>query len=283
MEVSTEHFNPVVQTTPQISLACPKCQTRLMSQLSNCSHCSQDFFHHTDWIDLCLTANEINDNTEIAYKHYSRFYAPIALLAYLIVWRGNFLKHVLFFRQLLRFGKNIVDVATGDGSLTRLALFGSKKQKPLQVIAMDISGSMLKKARKKIPFQELTLVRADVLQLPLESQSVSVLSCFGGFNSFPNGAMAMQELFRVMKPGGILRGSVLLLPKTTWRKNLVLDWIAKGYQTEIVTEEKFGAWVAESGFKTSLATRYGDVILFELKKPKNIDKSSTLISKTQLS
>jgi ubiquinone/menaquinone biosynthesis C-methylase UbiE len=146
-----------------------------------------------------------------------------------------------------------------------LALFNSKKLRANKVIAVDISSSMLVKAKRKLPLQDTTLLRADVCQLPFKTSSINTISCFGGFNSFPSGEKAMLEIARCLSQSGIVRGSVLLMPKASWRKRLVHRWIKQGYQTEVVTFEKFKSWVLRAGLSISHQERHGDVLLFELR------------------
>lgn len=252
-----------------ILFACPQCQKEFSSHgagvYSVCTHCGQTFQTNVPWLDLCITADPINQKTEAAYKIYSKFYVPFAFLAYWLVWRGRILKHIAFFRNLLQQSSVIVDIATGDGSLTKVALFGSKKSHASNVYAIDLSSDMLLKAKRNLHGCPVTLVRGDVCRLPFVSQSISAISCFGGLNSFPSGENALQEMARCLMPNGILRGSVLLLPATPWRKKLVLSWIKKGYQTEEVTEEKFLMWAKNSNLKLTCLEKYGDVLLFELK------------------
>ncbi len=212
-----------------------------------------------------LTTQQVNKQTTRAYKIYAKFYAPVALLAYFIVWRGNILKHIAFYRNILEKHSVILDIATGDGSLTNLALFKGKI-KPKLVTALDISKDMLEKAQKKLPKKSTEFVVGDVMNLPYSTNSTTCITCFGGFNSFPSGNLAMQEIARILKPGGVVRGSVLLLPKSPWRQNLIRGWIRKGYQTEFVTLSIFKTWIEASDLSIGQFQFTGDVLLFELEK-----------------
>jgi SAM-dependent methyltransferase len=247
-------------------LACPACHRSLAPDAEVCSGCQRKFTDAQGCKDLAISQDVINLHTEAAYKIYARYYAPVALLVYWIIWRGRFVKHVRFFRGILEHGKEIVDLATGDGSLTRLALFGSRSRSAKNIIAIDISSSMLLKAKRKLPKDRTRFIRGDALQLPFKDASVSWVSCFGGFNSFPSGEKVMKELARVLRPGGVLRGSVLLLPQIPWRKKRVMSWIRQGYQTEVVTHDVFDGWVRSSGLNLTLCERHGDVLLFELRR-----------------
>lgn len=253
--------------TLSLALNCPGCRKPLRWGTAACGACGRALGGDGPWLDLCDTKDNTNDHTEAAYKIYSKYYAPVALLAYLIVWRGNFPRHVAFFRGILKHSRRIVDLATGDGSLTKLALFLSRKLRAEELVAIDISGNMLQKARKNLPAGAAQLVRGDVMALPFPDASLPAISLFGGLNSFPDGGGALKEAARTLAKDGIIRGSVLLMPSTPWRRRLVGDWIRKGYQTEEVTTDKFSTWVRDAGLACALLERHGDVLLFELRHP----------------
>jgi ubiquinone/menaquinone biosynthesis C-methylase UbiE len=216
---------------------------------------------------MTSTAHELNKKTQQAYSWYAKYYAVISLLAYWIVWRGKIFKHIVFFRQILDHGEEILDIATGDGSLTAAALFkGSKK--PKKILCLDISPEMLDRAEKKIASKAAKFVVGDVMKLPFADRSQKTIACFGGLNSFPSGGDALKEIQRILHPEGLVRGSVLLFPKANWRQNLIRKWIQQGYQTEIVTEEIFKFWIQQASLTLTKCYRYGDVLLFELRNTK---------------
>lgn len=214
-----------------------------------------------------MTANTINQKTIDAYKFYSKYYAFIALLTYWIVWRGNLRRHIRFFRESLHYSKRVLDIATGDGTLTQTALFSRTGIRAEHVTAVDISDDMLDKAKKKLK-RNTAFLKADVEHLPFESKSQELITCFGGFNSFPSGQRAVLELSRIMSDAGVIRGSFLLMPKAPWRQKLVRRWIEQGYQTCELSLELFEKWCANAGLYLSHVEQHGDVVLFELHKNK---------------
>lgn len=255
-----------------INISCPKCHNFLEYSFDInyilCPNCKLRYKKNNSYLDLCLTHNSINIVTETAYKIYSKFYAPFALLVYIIIWHGNIFKHIKFFRGILKHEENILDIATGDGSLTSAALFGSKKFFAKKLLALDISKDMLDKAKIKLSKKPVTFIRGDVNQLPFSNSSIQAISCFGGFNSFPSGALAMKELSRCLSKNGIIRGSILLTPETSWKKNLIRSWIKKGYQTEEINKDKFFSWVENADLYVNTLEQVGYVLLFELKHKK---------------
>jgi hypothetical protein len=74
----------------------------------------------------------------------------------------------------------------------------------------------------------------------------------------------LAEVRRILAPGGFFRGSLLLLPRSRWRQDVVRRWIAKGYLSHMVEEETFGEWVDEAGLVIRLREKVGDLLLFEL-------------------
>lgn len=212
-----------------------------------------------------MSSDSVNTKTQNAYRFYARFYPIISLLAYWIVWRGNIFRHIQFFREMKSLTQNLLDLATGDGSLTKAALF-QKRSPDFKITCLDISEEMLTKAKTKLPASNTQFLLADVMKLPFDNQSWKHISCFGGFNSFPNGGLAMKEIARILTSDGIIRGSVLLMPRAEWRQRLVQKWIHEGYQTEVVTFDKFQEWCRVAKLQISHKEFHGDVCLFELKK-----------------
>ncbi len=214
-----------------------------------------------------MSTNEVlNQKTKERYSLYAQFYPILALLAYYIIWRGNILKHIKFFKNLLTQKSSVLDIATGDGSLTAAALKPGKNKNLESLVCLDISPDMLEKARKNLKSPPTEFVLGDVGNMPFKDGQYSLISCFGGLNSFPDVPLALKEIHRVMAPHGKVRGSALLLPASPWRQKKIHQWIEEGYQTQTITTEKFRNWVRESGFKISIEQQIGDVLLFELVK-----------------
>lgn len=216
------------------------------------------------WLSYVTQEGSMSGQSRRAYKLYSLCYAPLALFAYWIVWRGHLIKHIRFFRATLAKSRWIIDIATGDGTLTKKALFPMFQTQAEGLLALDLSESMLVQACKRLPSKKTVLVRADVLDLPFSSGSVQCLTCFGGFNSFQTGKEAMREVGRVLAPNGVVRGSVLLTPKKPWRRRVVDCFIRWGLQTEHVDRDIFAGWIEQAGLKVTECQQNGDVLLFEL-------------------
>lgn len=223
---------------------------------------SGEFFYKCD-----QGAGSVTEKNKQAYKLYSLFYPVLALCAYKMIWRGKLLKHIRFFKESLCISRTLADVATGDGTLSKKALFSASPKDYPRVTVIDISTAMLKQASKKLPRSNTIFVHGDAENLPFPEASVPLFTCFGGFNSFIHPNVVMNEFYRTLKPGGRVRGSVLLTPKSNWRVRSI-DWfIEKGLQSMHIHENEFKIWAISAGFTISQLQKYGDVMLFDLEKP----------------
>ena len=134
-----------------------------------------------------------------------------------IAWRYDFLNHFLSFgtdflwrrKAVKEIGKRIspiliLDVATGTCDLA----IASLKLKPLKVTGVDISQRMLEEGRKKIYRKKLQgiieLSVADSEQLPFPDNTFDVAMVAFGVRNFENPGLGILEMFRVLRPGGVI-------------------------------------------------------------------------------
>ncbi|MGE5404034.1 MAG: class I SAM-dependent methyltransferase, partial [Candidatus Saccharibacteria bacterium] len=96
----------------------------------------------------------------------------------------------------------VLDVATGAGH-TALALAPQVKQ----VTAIDITGQMLAQARAETEIRGLDnidFIEADVHKLPFADDVFDVVACRYAAHHFSEIQTAIDEMHRVLKPGGRL-------------------------------------------------------------------------------
>src|SRR5712692_4502311 len=94
-----------------------------------------------------------------------------------------------------------LDIATGGGH-TALAV----APHVAQITVTDLTPRMLEKARDFLLAQDVTNAHfqvADAEQLPFPSESFDRVTCRIAPHHFPNIAQAVQEVARVLKPGGL--------------------------------------------------------------------------------
>lgn len=98
----------------------------------------------------------------------------------------------------------ILDIATGTGDLA-VALC---KTDAKSIVGADISSGMLEIARKKIIRKQLqsrvTFQQADSEHLPYKDNQFDAITVAFGVRNFQNPKRGLQEMYRVLKPGGCL-------------------------------------------------------------------------------
>ena len=107
-------------------------------------------------------------------------------------WRARTVKRVADI--LARKDARVLDLCCGTGDLL-LALQGPS------VLGSDFCHPMLLEARRKSPGSPL--FEADALSLPLRNNSLDLITCAFGFRNLANYEKGLEELLRVLKPGGV--------------------------------------------------------------------------------
>lgn len=100
-------------------------------------------------------------------------------------------------------GWRVLDVATGGGH-TALRLVGTD----VRVVAGDLTYPMLRAAREfiraKAHGENVTFARLDAEALPFADNTFDAATCRVAPHHFPDVALFMREMARVVKPGGIV-------------------------------------------------------------------------------
>ncbi len=108
--------------------------------------------------------------------------------------------------RMLREGqpKYILDVATGTGDFAIQAL----SLNPDKVVGIDISEGMLSKGRAKLAERKLgeriELLKGDSENIPFEGNKFDAVTVAFGVRNFENLERGLQEIHRVLRPGGQL-------------------------------------------------------------------------------
>lgn len=69
-------------------------------------------------------------------------------------------------------------------------------------VGVDISLSMLERARTTLPNENLLFVQGDATQLPLQSEAFDSVFMLGGIHHVRDRKKLFSEVFRILKPGG---------------------------------------------------------------------------------
>ncbi len=115
-----------------------------------------------------------------------------------VKWRKRVVKIVTSHKP-----KNVLDIATGTGDLAiNLVESGANK-----IVGLDISSGMLDVGRQKITNRKLDdtieMLLGDSENMPFESNTFDAITVAFGVRNFETLEKGLNEILRVLKPGGI--------------------------------------------------------------------------------
>jgi demethylmenaquinone methyltransferase/2-methoxy-6-polyprenyl-1,4-benzoquinol methylase len=142
-----------------------------------------------------------------------------------VTWRKKMLKTLKPLQP-----KIMLDVATGTGDV---AIMAEALLKPEKIIGIDISDGMLDLGREKLRTRQLTdvitLQNGDSEAINFPDNSFDAVTVAFGVRNFENLEKGLQEILRVLKPGGmfcVLEFSKPTLPGIEQLYNLYLGILA---------------------------------------------------------
>ena len=117
-------------------------------------------------------------------------------------------------------GGIVADVATGTA---KVAVNIARIQPHLKVVGIDFSPNMVAKGAKRVQRKKLTdridLAIGDGCMLPLPRNSVDAVTISFGIRNIPAREAALEEFFKVIKPGG-----QLIILEFGFPRNFILRW-----------------------------------------------------------
>ena len=145
-----------------------------------------------------------------------------------ITWRKKAIKQLLSLQP-----KKVLDVATGTADV---ALLTYEILKPEKIVGIDISEGMLDLGRQKIAEKNLqnkiTLFTGDSENIEFEDNVFDAITVAFGVRNFQNLLKGLQEMRRVLQPGGKLVVLEFSKPKNKVFKqfyNLYMNVIAPSF------------------------------------------------------
>lgn len=99
-----------------------------------------------------------------------------------------------------RSGETALDVACGPGNTTRRLREGLGERG--LAVGCDASASMLARAVRDTPGDGVAYVRGDAEALPFADGCFDVVTCYGALYLMERPFLAVDELLRVLRPGG---------------------------------------------------------------------------------
>ncbi|HLR41914.1 MAG TPA: demethylmenaquinone methyltransferase [Pseudogracilibacillus sp.] len=120
----------------------------------------------------------------------------------------SFKRHIAWRKDVMRKMKvkkktKALDVCTGTGDWA-LAL-AKKTGKKGEVIGLDFSENMLKVAQEKkskTKFDHLSFIHGNAMDLPFEDNTFDYVTIGFGLRNVPDYDKVIEEMYRVVKPGG---------------------------------------------------------------------------------
>ena len=175
-----------------------------------------------------------------------------------------------FYREIARLGEEpdgtvILDLPCGGG----VAFRGLRPGQCVRYVAGDLSPVMLRRARAEANRRDLDQIEfteADVEALPFDDASFDLCVSYTGLHCFPDPAGAISEIARVLRPGGALRGTMVVRRAGLRHDALVRLYQAAGVFGPSGTCDELEAWLADAGMLDVSTRRDGALAYFSARR-----------------
>lgn len=150
----------------------------------------------------------------------------------------------------LKPGEIVLDLGSGAGFDVFLAV--RKVGKEGRVIGVDMTDEMLEKARenaKKGGFDNVEFRKGDIEDLPVENEEVDVVISNCVINLAPNKEKVFIETYRVLKPGGRLMVSDVVLTKPLPDKIKNDEELLSGCVAGAILKQNYLKLLEKTGFR----------------------------------
>ena len=162
------------------------------------------------------------DEERAYYSLSRRVYAVFAHVYDAVVFPFRMLRREAASMVDLPPGGRLLDVATGTGQ--QAFAFAEKAR---EVVGIDLSEAMLRVARRKNRFPNVSFQQADAAELPFEKDSFDASCVSFALHEMPSSVRerVVREMARVTKPGGSITVVDYGLPKSQIASTLVFHII----------------------------------------------------------
>ena len=158
----------------------------------------------------------------------------------------------------LRPGQRVLDLGCGAGWASRLlAQLVAGRERPGQVIGLDVSDEMVRRARAASPaYDNLLFVVGSAQQIPWEENFFDKVLSVESFYYYGDQEGALGELFRVLAPLGELYILINLYRDNPYS----LRWVGElKVPVQVRSEQEYIELLKESGYEDVRAVRIPDL------------------------
>lgn len=153
-------------------------------------------------------------------------------------------------------GVTIADVPCGGG----VALRALSPSQDVRYRAGDLDSSMLRRTERRArrcKLGNVEVISADMTDLPFDDSEIDVFLSYGGLHMVHDGALAVAEIARCLKPGGLLMGTSFFDDISLRARFLFERARSRGHPVPPARESLY-LWLREAGFvEASLGPEYG--------------------------
>jgi ubiquinone/menaquinone biosynthesis C-methylase UbiE len=168
-------------------------------------------------------------------------------------------------------GSVVLDMPSGGG----IALRGLRPGQQIRYVAADISPVMLARARDRVHERargrrvdrDLGLVQADIAALPFPDQAFDLCLSYNGLHCLPDPAAAIRAYARVLRPGGVLRGTTIVAGTGRWHDAVTRILRRVGAFGRPIHLDELATWLQAGGFGAVSVSCYGAVASFTAQRP----------------
>ena len=183
------------------------------------------------------------------------------------------------FEQLRFFGRNFgarhLELACGTGTLLELMLRWRrwKRLPAVHVVGVDYAESMLAGAMRRFAgYSNVELQHGDAAALPFPDDYFETVNIANAVHCFPEVDAAFLDIFRVLKPAGILAANVLLTPRGPWPLRPIAErinrWgIRKGILYKVYEQQDIRNRLTTAGFAIDTEVVSGNCLNISAHKP----------------
>jgi ubiquinone/menaquinone biosynthesis C-methylase UbiE len=164
-------------------------------------------------------------------------------------------------------GASVLDVPCGGG----VAFRGIRPGQRVRYVAVDLNPTMLARARREAGRRGVSgrveIVEGDIESLPFEAASFDLCISYNGLHCLPDPPGALIEMARVLRPGGVLRGTSAVTGAGPRQDALIALYRRAGVFGMTRSAEELAGWLRRVGLNQVSVKSSGAVAAFEGVRP----------------